>query len=267
MFVLDEEGRFTYVNQGAEEVFEADRRKLEGRTFWGQIPEDMRGIYREPFEQARERGEPTEFETRCPLTGRWYRFQAYPSEDSVTVHAHDITEETRQRRELERRERALRDAYEITTDREAGTEEKIRRLLALIRGTLGTEVGLLSRSLDEREGFELVWVDADEEASVAAGACPPPTHTRTCSEVLRTEQTLVMHDVKEQTPDLFDAAAGVRSYLGAPVRVDGELFGSFCFFSTRRRSAEFDEWETTFVEMFADWVGAELERAEGRPEV
>lgn len=265
MFVLDEEGRFTYVNRGAEEVFEADRRKLEGQTFWGQIPEDMRGAYREPFERARERGEPAEFETRCPLTGRWYRFQAYPSEDRVTVHAHDITEETRQKRELERRERALRDAYEITTDREAATEEKISRLLALIRGTLGTEVGVLSRSLGE-QGFELVCVDAEDEAPVASGARPPPNHTRTCSEVLRTEQTLVMHDVKEQAPDLFDAASRVRSYIGSPVQVDGELFGSFCFFSSRRRSADFDEWETTYVEMFADWIGTELERTGAWPE-
>lgn len=49
------------------------------------------------------------------------------------------------------------------------------------------------------------------------------------------------------------------SYIGAPIRIDGDHYGTLCFASGTPR-AEFGDEETLFVEFAAAWAGWELER-------
>lgn len=265
MFALDGDWRFTYVNDEARDLLQGREETLRGERVWPWIDEEVRDVYRQTLQAAAKRGETVSTELRCPVHQRWFRVQAYPQREGVSVHLHDVGERVERERELTRREEALRRAHEVTTDREASPRQKIERLLSLIRGTLGTDVGVLSRR-DEASGrFELLCVDASEEAPVDDGDRPPAAETLTCSEVVRTEQTLTIRDLEQQAPDLL-GSSGIGAYVGAPVEVDGETFGTFCFFSSERRSKAFDEWETTYVDLFADWVGNELERVGGWPE-
>lgn len=265
VWVLDEDERITYVNEAAGHLFATPRRKLQGRSFWSEVPASVEEAYREAFDQVHEKGKTAEFRLRCPLNDGWFRIQAYPLENRVSVHAHDITEEVRQRQELEMRERALRDAYEITADREASPREMIERLLARMRTTLGTDLATLSRVDREAGTYRFLAVDAEEPGRLPRGEEVDLTELPNCAEVARTEQTLVVQDVEEQAPELAEPAWGIQAYLGAPVWVGEEFFGTFCFHSRERRSGGFDEWEVTSVDLFSDWIGVELERAGGWP--
>jgi GAF domain-containing protein len=115
---------------------------------------------------------------------------------------------------------------------------------------LGTEVGLLAHR-DETGTFELLYADAAADAPVEEGDHPPPARRLACSEVVRTEQTLAIRDVEEQAPDLL-GSSGIETYIGAPVEVDGETFGTFCFFSSEAGPEGFDDWEVTYVDLFSD---------------
>jgi signal transduction histidine kinase len=50
----------------------------------------------------------------------------------------------------------------------------------------------------------------------------------------------------------------VACYLGAPVIVDDEVYGTFCFYDHDPRHAGFSDWEVTLVDLMAQWVSYEL---------
>jgi GAF domain-containing protein len=62
-------------------------------------------------------------------------------------------------------------------------------------------------------------------------------------------------------------ASGLSCYLGGPVHVDGELYGTLCFVSEAPRDQPFTDAEQTFVELLAgdadlaDATAAALEAA------
>jgi GAF domain-containing protein len=50
---------------------------------------------------------------------------------------------------------------------------------------------------------------------------------------------------------------GLECYLGTPVYVDGEPFGTLCVVDRSRRQG-FAQWERTGIELAAGWLGREL---------
>lgn len=258
VFVLDDEGRFSYVNRDAEEIFQADRRKLEGQTFREQIPESMWETYREPFARALKGDDPTEFETKCPLTERWYRFQVYPCQDRLTVHAHDIEDRARRDGALELRERALRSAHEVIADPDRSLDRKIEGLLAVVRGALGTDSAALAE-VDPAEGtYRLLAVDGALQDGSPPREPFPLGEAPNCARVARTGQTLVLPASTRPDPLLPSG-----SYLGVPVKLDDEVRGTLRLASAEPRQDGFGDWEISYAEIFANWIGKELSRRDG----
>jgi signal transduction histidine kinase len=77
------------------------------------------------------------------------------------------------------------------------------------------------------------------------------------------ERTLVIEDVSSDA-DLAERAGytdwGISCYLGAPVTVDGDVYGTFCFYEEEPREEPFSDWQVTLVDLMAQWVSYELER-------
>lgn len=155
------------------------------------------------------------------------------------------------------RERALRTAYEISAS-DRSFSQKVDSLLELGREVLGTAFGTLSHVQGEEYTFEAVATPDDTD--LAEGDTVPIETLPNCERVVETEETLVLRDVASEAPDLLDAEWGITSYLGAPVVVDDEVHGTFCFYSMETRTEAFSEWEVTFVELLSAWVSTTLER-------
>jgi transposase-like protein len=60
--------------------------------------------------------------------------------------------------------------------------------------------------------------------------------------------------------DIAREATGLRCYIGAPVVVDGETYGTLCFSGEQPREQPFDEDERRFVRLLTRWLSRELER-------
>ena len=164
---------------------------------------------------------------------------------------------------LEERERALQRAYEAVTASDRSFDDRLESLLGVVRRTLGTEYATLSRVDADTGDYLLEALDAPPEAPLEAGETVPLAATN-CERVVSTEETLVLEDIERDAPELADRASnaelGFSCYLGAPVIVDGEVYGTFCFYDTDARATPFTDWDVTFVELLGDWVSAELER-------
>jgi len=259
VFALDRDWRFTFLNDEAERLLRRSREDLLHKKVWAEFPEAVGSTFQDEYERAIEAQTPVAFEEYYPPLETWFEVRAYPSPSGLSVYFHDITDRVEHRQRLAGREEALRDAYAIVGDRERSASDKIQALLGVVRRTLETDVGMLSRTnlATGRHVVEAVAGDQPgpepgDELDLAAAPC--------CRQVAQTGEPMALHHVREQAPDLSGGALDLEAYLGVPVRVDEETYGTFNFYSREPRKAPFTEWQGTFASLLADWTGNELEQ-------
>jgi signal transduction histidine kinase/CheY-like chemotaxis protein len=172
----------------------------------------------------------------------------------------DLTEQKEHERELAAREEALYRTYEVIADDGRSLAAQIEALLAIGRDVLGTDYATFSEIRGDR--YEFKAVDLSERIDLQAGTTTDLSELPICEQVVTEEATLVHEDVATDAPHLVDDTWGISCYIGAPVTVDDDVYGTFCFYDTAARVEEFSEWERTFVDLLTDWVSSALSRAE-----
>lgn len=160
--------------------------------------------------------------------------------------------------EIGRRKTALNDAATILGRQDQPFDEQVADLLEVGRYALGMEYATLSYIDTDTYVFEAVRTPANVD--LQAGETAPLGELPNCQKVVETEQSLVLKDVETEAPELVDPAWGIASYIGAPVFVDEEIYGTFCFYGMESRPEEFSDWEVTFVELLSNWVSDKLEQ-------
>ena len=266
VFAVDTDWRITYANSFGTEILanamgrELTPDEIEGLHLWDEVPEAVDTAFYEKYHEALETQEPITFEEYYEPLDIWFDVRAYPSESGLSVYLYDITERYRQRAATERRERVLREMYEIIADRDRAFEEQVEDLLELGRTELNTQYGTLSRIDGADYHFEIV---AGEDDSVQSGDVGDLSATN-CELVASTEEAVVLGDVARDAPEQTDRAGftdwGIACYIGAPVFIDDSVYGTFCFYGTDPRDEQFSGWEQTLVELMSRWVSYELHR-------
>ncbi len=104
-YTLDNEWRFTYVNQRAEQIWRKRRATLIGKTIWEAFPEVADTEIESSLRHAMETRQPLEVELISPSRNRWLAASIYPSERGLSVYFRDIHD----RRSAEQQ---LRESYE-----------------------------------------------------------------------------------------------------------------------------------------------------------
>ena len=92
VFVLDREGRFTYLNERARAHL-APGRDLVGRRVSEVLPEDATSELWRAFHEAASTGRPTRADQFYSPLALWFEADAYPSDDGLTVFFRDVTEQ------------------------------------------------------------------------------------------------------------------------------------------------------------------------------
>ena len=100
-FALDDEWRFTYVNDRAEEILDRDRTDLLGAVIWEAFPEAVGTTFQAEYERAMETQQPASFEELFPPLETWFAVRAYPSETGLSVYFRDVNERIEREQELE----------------------------------------------------------------------------------------------------------------------------------------------------------------------
>ncbi|MFC4436247.1 MULTISPECIES: sensor histidine kinase [Natrialbaceae] len=269
VFALDEEWRFAFLNERAERVLRRDEEELLGTVVWDAFPGAIGSTFQREYERAIETQEPVTFEEYLGSLDTRFEVRAYPSESGLTVYFRDITDRVRREERLRTREQALQDAYEVIAAPDRPLADQIDALLGVARETVGTDYAALSCVHEDTDEYTFEAVDAPDDADLEAGETVP-LETTNCERVVDTERTLAVGDIEADAPELADRAGnaewGISCYLGTPVVVDDEVYGTFCFYGTDART-EFSDWEITFVELLGNWVGYKIERERYRREL
>ncbi|MEA5410049.1 PAS domain S-box protein [Haloarculaceae archaeon H-GB2-1] len=106
-YAVDEEFRFTYVNDRAAELFGETEAALLGTSLWSFLDESEVDEVQDYFETAIESQEVTSYERYLQALGIWIDVRVYPSDKGLSVYFRDVTERKRRERELEQFERAV----------------------------------------------------------------------------------------------------------------------------------------------------------------
>lgn len=269
MLALDGDWQLTYANPGAQRILEASREEVEGREIWSLVPEEVRSLYRSILEEARQRGEAVEDEVGCPGGQGGFRVEAFPVGDGLAVHLEELTGTIDRERELATRERFLWHAFTTITDAETSLPSQVSTLLGVVQEILDTNVAALAR-VDADLGTRRV-LAASAEAGLgdrlvpAVGEDEPLNGHPLCEDVIRTGRTFSSADLRHHAPELATREE-VEAYVGTPVRVDGRTFGTLASYTTEPRREAFADWQVAYVDLFADWIGARIEREGGWPE-
>lgn len=157
---------------------------------------------------------------------------------------------------IRNRKSALKKASDIIAARNRPLANRLNGLLGVVREILELESAVLSYVDTGTYVFEAVNVASDVE--LQAGETIPLAETA-CKRVVESEQALVLRNVAEDAPELADTPFEVSAYIGVPVFVDGEVYGTFCFYDKQAKDEAFSEWDLAFVELLSRWVSCELE--------
>ncbi len=91
-FLLDNDWRFTYVNDAAPALLQKTREALLGRTLWDLFPELVGSPFETAYFETRNTGRPTSVEAYyAPLDG-WFDVRTYRWADGLMVHFRDVSE-------------------------------------------------------------------------------------------------------------------------------------------------------------------------------
>lgn len=167
-------------------------------------------------------------------------------------------------RALRHANEALQRLHSITARQDLTFDARIEHLLALGNELFGLELGIVSR------------IDGDtyrvDHAVGPPGAPAPGTEfalgTTYCVHTLAADGPVAIHHVGDSPISGHPCYRrfGLESYLGVPLIVDGERYGTVNFTAAAPRKVPFDDTDCTLVRLLAEWIGRQVSaaRAEAR---
>ena len=154
--------------------------------------------------------------------------------------------------------RALADAFAV---RPAQGADPVGDVIGTLRDLLGLDVGLFSRVTPAADRYEVVACAVPPDVEVGPGAVFPFGDTY-CAITLGTGGVVAIDEMarSEHRRHPCYRAFGLEAYIGGPVVVDGETFGTLNFSSAEPRPGPFTESDRDLVRLAARWVGSLVER-------
>jgi PAS domain S-box-containing protein len=261
LFVVDASGKLSAVNDAFAQLTERSRTSLVGA--------DVESVVEPPGgERLRQRCrslQPAETAQLHVTLSAGDAGEGIPCSVELSADGDEIVavcepSTTDEPNHLERREATLRETHEVIADRERDFDEQVDALLEIGQRVTGTAYATLARIRGDDYVFESVISPADD---VEPGDVVPMS-TRVCERTAAREESLVFEDISAEAPELADRGdrerLDVNCYLGAPIFVDDEVRGLFCFYGPEAGADGFSEWDVTFVDLVSRWIGTELER-------
>jgi PAS domain S-box-containing protein len=156
--------------------------------------------------------------------------------------------------------------YDVVRNPDLDLATKQRRVLALGVEYLDVDSGHVAR-VDRGTG-EYTVVASEGDPDVVPVGTELDLATTYCRRTVETAAPLALSDAPAQGwADDPATDHGLDCYLGVSLTVDGDTYGTMCFMAADPREDPFTESETLFVELAAQVLGTEMERAEHEREL
>jgi GAF domain-containing protein len=142
-------------------------------------------------------------------------------------------------------------------------DAKIDKLLEMGASRFDLEVGTLAKIRNGR--YEIVATHSPENFPAMSGAVFSLEETF-CKNTLNSDRPVGIERISESdwAGSLNRAAFPFSAYLGAPITVDGALYGTLSFSSFEPRKERFNGTEKDLIRLMAQWIGSEIAKRDER---
>jgi len=161
---------------------------------------------------------------------------------------------------------AISRLYSITNQSDLSFTEKLDRALEVGTADLGYPFAYATRIEDD--SVEILAVAGDHEG-ISVGQTTPLSDNY-CQLTMAENEPVAISDAgaDEALSELpVYTELGLACYIGAPITVDDEVYGSLCFAGNESRDPELIEAQKLTVKTLAQWVGYEIERSQREQEL
>ncbi|MBT3574990.1 MAG: PAS domain S-box protein [Candidatus Marinimicrobia bacterium] len=159
---------------------------------------------------------------------------------------------------LDEQQRRVRLLYELSASSNLSTDEQLAATLKAGIDNLGMDLGIISQ-IREEEYKVLHFVP--ESSGLKQGMIFDLGDTY-CSIALVAEDIIAIDEMKASKYSSHPcyAAFNLESYIGVPIRVNGESFGTLNFSRSEARQSPFTDADHDFVRLMGQWVSRVLEQ-------
>lgn len=177
----------------------------------------------------------------------------------------DVTPQKEAESALQRQLASLKALNAVASIRAASFAEMMRQALDIGARFLNLEFGIVSRV----EGETYTVVSQVSPADTLHDGQTFPLGVTYCTMTVAQGSVLAIHDMAHSAHlgHPCYAAFKLETYIGAPVMVDGAVYGTVNFSSPQPYHRVFDEGDREFIVLMARWVGAAIERERSRQEL
>ena len=110
---LDNEWRFTFINQAAERLWHRKAEELLGKTILDALNIDPSNPFQSSYLESKRTGEPVALTAYSALFGKWIEVRGYPHPGGYTIFFDDVTDERTAHRALLKSQKKLQAAREM----------------------------------------------------------------------------------------------------------------------------------------------------------
>lgn len=177
----------------------------------------------------------------------------------------DITDRRNAEIDADRYAKSLEQLHGITSNIDADSNQKLHDVLELGRRLFNLDIAIVSQINAERYVVRHVCSD---NGLPAVGSEFTLGETYCCHTLAENAATGFYHagTSKIKNHPCYKAF-GIESYIGTPVYVEGELYGTLNFSSEIPRDKPFSSSDYNLIQLFAQWVGSEITRVRTEVEV
>ena len=185
-------------------------------------------------------------------------FHADGTRRGLVVIGRDVTARRQMAASEQRQRDSMRRLSEIAALSHLPLADQFRQALALGAAHLGLEFGIVSHI----EGDSYHVVSQVSPPDTLQDGQTFPFGLTYCSMTIALDRVLAIEDMAA-SPHLGHPCYRtfqLETYIGAPIRVDGAVYGTVNFSSPRAYQRPFDEGDREFVQLLARWAGSAIER-------
>ena len=177
----------------------------------------------------------------------------------------ELSERKRMEQELRESETSIRALYEITSSSKNDLEHCIQELLTFGCAQFGLDIGVLSKI----EGDRYDVVTAKLPNNVVLKGISLPLKLVYCQEVVRLEKLLCLQEVSKSPWREHPCYTQLKleSYLGTPVFVNGQIYGTLSFSSHHAFLGSCKAVHKELLRLMSQWIGREIERQDAANEL
>ncbi|VXD24628.1 putative two-component hybrid sensor and regulator [Planktothrix serta PCC 8927] len=203
----------------------------------------------------------------------------------------DITERKQREQQLQDSESSIRALYQITSCQDFTFETRLQQILELGCAKFGLEYGILShvqidgnreqgtgnreQGIGNYEIYPRLEESQEVDYTYKIIAVAAPNQSIQAGQIYKLEDTFCQITIRAKQPLYFESIKfsgipfcpahkilPIEAYMGTPVIVDGDVYGTLCFWSSQALSEPFQAVDRDLLKLMAQWIGGEIERQE-----